>query len=183
MAIESKRVVAILLAAGHSQRFGRDKLAEPFQGMPLAYHAARALASVDFATHIAVVGPTGVDFVQFGFDIVRPPQGALMSTSIAAGVRLAADAECDACLIALADMPWVPAEHFRALMHAHQGEITATSVAPLKMVPALFGRALFPALCRLRGDNGASGLLGTADAVSMSSSSAFDIDVPSDLLI
>jgi molybdopterin-guanine dinucleotide biosynthesis protein A len=39
-------VTGVLLAGGRSTRFGRDKLAEPYRGAPLAHHAARALASV-----------------------------------------------------------------------------------------------------------------------------------------
>jgi molybdopterin-guanine dinucleotide biosynthesis protein A len=37
---------AIVLAGGRSSRFGRDKLAEPIDGMPLLHHAVAAVAGV-----------------------------------------------------------------------------------------------------------------------------------------
>ena len=181
MAVESKRVVAILLAAGRSERFGRDKLAEPYEGVPLAHYAARTLAEIDFARRVAVVGPTSVAFMPLGFDIVRPLKGSAMSASIAVGVHEAIQTDCDACLIALADMPFVPADHFQALMRAHQNEATATLVGFHKMVPALFGRSMFSVLCKLEGDRGASAYLDVATGVETSPLSIFDVDVPSAL--
>lgn len=181
MAIESKRVVAILLAAGRSERFGGDKMAAPFKGQPLAYHAARTLSAIDFARRIVVLGQTSVEFTHFGFDMVRPPTGSPLSASIASGVREAEANDCDACLIALADMPFVPEEHFRAMMRAHDDHVTATLSSERKMVPALFGRALYPVLEKLEGDRGASVMLAKAVSVAIDPLLVRDIDIPSDL--
>jgi molybdenum cofactor cytidylyltransferase len=77
MAVESKRVVAILLAAGRSERFGGDKLAAPFRGQPLAHHAARTLSAIDFVRRIVVLGQSCVDVSPFGFDIVEWPMRSI----------------------------------------------------------------------------------------------------------
>jgi molybdenum cofactor guanylyltransferase len=46
---------AIVLAGGRSSRFGRDKLAEPLEGVPLLQHALRAASQV--ATDVIVLVP------------------------------------------------------------------------------------------------------------------------------
>jgi molybdenum cofactor guanylyltransferase len=39
-------VAGVVLAGGRSSRFGRDKLAEPYRGMPLLHHAALRLGEI-----------------------------------------------------------------------------------------------------------------------------------------
>ena len=181
MAIESKRVVAILLAAGRSERFGGDKLAATFKGRPLAHHSAHTLSSIDFVRRIVVLGRSSVDVSQFGFDIVRPPAGSSMSASIATGVRVAEATDCDACLIALADMPLIPEHHFRALLQTFNTDVVATRTEDRKMVPALFGKPLFARLCAFGGDRGASAMLRHATSVAIHPAMIRDIDVPLDI--
>jgi len=181
MALESKRVVAILLAGGRSERFGGDKLSAMFDGRPLAHHAARFLSSIEFAHRIVVMGTSAVDMSAFDFEIVRPSAGQSLSASIACGVRTAQAIDCDACLIALADMPLVPESHFRNLLRAFETDMIATQAGDRKMVPALFGRALFSRLCALEGDRGASIMLRAAPSVSLDPARVRDIDVPSDI--
>lgn len=104
-----------------------------------------------------------------------------MSASIACGVRMAEATDCDACLIALADMPLIPESHFRALLQGFDGDVVATQAGDRKMVPALFGRALFPQLCALGGDRGASAMLRHSTSVSIDPATARDVDAPSDI--
>ncbi len=52
------RVSAVILAGGRSERFGRDKLAEPIDGRPVLVHAIEAVRV--HATEIVVVAPPGV---------------------------------------------------------------------------------------------------------------------------
>jgi molybdenum cofactor guanylyltransferase len=49
----------IVLAGGRSSRFGRNKLAEPFEGMPLLHHAVKAVAGV--CSELLVVVPPVAD--------------------------------------------------------------------------------------------------------------------------
>lgn len=50
----------IVLAGGRSTRFGRDKLAEPYRGMPLLHHVVLRLAEV-CADVVVVIAPDGVE--------------------------------------------------------------------------------------------------------------------------
>src|SRR5512140_249932 len=101
------RVVAILLAAGSSTRFGSEKLLAPWRGRPLHEHALDALlASPAVAETIVVVQP--------GFAVprarprcrfvVNPDHAEGMGASLRTGVRAAAG-DAGAFLVALADMP------------------------------------------------------------------------------
>ncbi len=51
--------VGIVLAGGRSNRFGRDKLAEPIAGEPLLWLPIRALAAAGCTEIVVVIGPTG----------------------------------------------------------------------------------------------------------------------------
>ena len=53
-------VSAIVLAGGRSSRFGRDKLAEPFDGRPLLTHAVDAVRSVADEV-VVVLGPATLE--------------------------------------------------------------------------------------------------------------------------
>lgn len=183
MAIESTRVTAILLAAGRSSRFGENKLLQPLAGEPLAHHSAKALAAMPFARRIAVVGEIPLKVERFGFVPVKAPAGAPLSISIATGVAAAEEIDCDACLIALADMPLIPTAHFRTLLTAHRGDATATAALGRNMVPALFARKLFYNLRHLAGDRGAFHLLLEANTVDADPDWIADIDTPDQLAV
>jgi molybdenum cofactor cytidylyltransferase len=180
MAIATSRVTVVLLAAGRGQRFGGDKLAAPFRGRPLGEHAAAMLAGLPFAAHIAVTGPSAVDLAALGFDCRRAPPDAPMSVSLQLGIAAAAESDCDACLIALADMPLVPEGHIRALLAAHDGALTATLSGETRMVPAVIGRSAFPLIAALSGDQGARALLREAPGVAVPAEWLVDIDTPGD---
>ncbi len=49
-------VAGVVLAGGRSTRFGRDKLAEPYRGVPMLQHAVLRLAEVCSAV-VVVLGP------------------------------------------------------------------------------------------------------------------------------
>lgn len=172
---------AILLAAGAARRFGANKLAQNFAGEALGLRAARTLAGIGFGHCIAVVADEAVDYRPLGFAIVSNQAGAPLGSSIAAGVAAAAREGCTACLIALADMPLVPAAHFEALLAAHDGAVTATLLGGRPMVPALFDQSRFAALMALSGDRGAQSLLLDARGVPARREWLADVDTPADL--
>jgi molybdenum cofactor cytidylyltransferase len=138
------------------------------------------LAGMPFAAHIAVTGPSAVDLAAFGFDCRRAPGDAPMSVSLKLGIAAAAESDCDACLIALADMPLVPEAHIRALLAAHEGALTATLSGEMRMVPALIARSAFPLIAALSGDQGARALLRDAPGVAAPPAWLVDIDTPAD---
>jgi molybdenum cofactor cytidylyltransferase len=84
-------------------------------------------------------------------------------------------------LLALADMPLVPAAHIHALVARFDGDRIGTAADGVTMPPALFGRAHFPALAALTGDRGGALRLTGAPLVELAPDLALDIDRPEDL--
>jgi len=157
-------------------------LAQLLDGRPVAHHAATTLGRIAFGNMIAVVGQNDLGLAAFGFETRRTVPDAPLSASIICGVTALLEVDCDACLIALADMPYVPEAHFRALMVACAGHATATNFAGRMTVPAVFSRELFPALLALSGDRGAAAMLSNAPHVTADPTWMTDIDTPADLV-
>ncbi|HLA92326.1 MAG TPA: molybdenum cofactor guanylyltransferase [Actinomycetota bacterium] len=93
------------MAGGRSSRFGRDKLAEPYRGMPLLHHAVIRLAEV-CGDVVVVLGPDGPEPVvppgapvRFARD-PEPAQGPL--AGLYAGLLAV---RTDHALVAAGDMP------------------------------------------------------------------------------
>jgi molybdenum cofactor cytidylyltransferase len=192
------RVVGILLAAGRGSRFGGDKLIAPLRtaalgvpaGTPLGVAAARNLVAA-LPDSVAVVRPgddalsrllaaTGVRLVE----CASADDG--MGTSLACGVAAAADA--DAWVVALADMPWIdPATIVKVADALRAGaNITAPALRGRRGHPVGFSRLHHAALAALTGDLGARGVVeaNTANIVQIDSDDAgilADVDRPQDL--
>ncbi|WP_295631307.1 NTP transferase domain-containing protein [Novosphingobium sp.] len=176
-------VALVLLAAGRAERFGADKLAQDLAGKPVAWHAAQRLAALPFSTLIAVCSAATPVLTRFGYALVPlEPEGAPMSRSIALGVAAAEQAGARAVLLALADMPLVPAAHFRALVQAFEDTPITTLAGPARMPPAMFGRTSFAALRQLTGDRGARAMIAQADTLPLDPLFALDVDTPADLV-
>lgn len=179
----ARRVVALVLAAGSASRFGSDKLLHPLHGRPLGAHIAMTLANLPLAARLAVcpAGSTRGDlFRPHGFEIVgnpQPEQG--MGTSLALGAQRAMALDADALLLCLADMPFVTADHLRALL-AVDAEAVVTETADLRSPPAAFARTLLPELALLAGDRGARHLLTSAATVVAEPAMVRDFDTPAD---
>ncbi len=98
------RVSAVVLAGGRSERFGRDKLAEPIDGRPLLFHAIEAVRGQ--ATETVVVAPPGVTpALPPGVRVVHDTvayQGPLAGLS--AGLRACRE---PVALVIGGDMPWI----------------------------------------------------------------------------
>ncbi len=184
--IASEDTACILLAAGQSRRFGNaNKLHAPLKGKPLALHAAQTLGSIAFAQHIAVVNAETSELFARPFQIAlnhAPECG--MAQSIAIGIEAAREAQAKAVLIALADMPWVPRDHFQALLNAldGHGEIAAvaTEYGGRAQVPAVFAMHVAVRLIGLGGDRGARDMLQSAKRVACDSDLLADFDSPQD---
>jgi len=158
------RVVALLLAAGRGRRFGSDKrLARLPDGRGLLAASAERALQVFAEVHVLLRGED--DTQAMGLPdtcrIIRCPdadQG--MGHSLAAGVRSLAGCEADAIAVLLGDMPWVAAD---SLWQLCQQAAAERIVYPLyegqRGHPVLFGRAFWPALQTLTGDEGARALL------------------------
>ncbi|UIP07648.1 nucleotidyltransferase family protein [Erythrobacter sp. SDW2] len=181
-------VAVAVLAAGQSRRFGADdKLAAQFRGTMLGLHACRTLSLLPFAQRWVIASdarhPCGKGWREAGFTVVpNPHAGTGMGSSVALAAKLAQDAGVTALLIALADMPLVPASHFADLLeHARPDALVTSHNGTSPTPPALFGSAHFPQLKEATGDTGARALVSGAEALTCESEWLVDIDDPSAL--
>jgi molybdenum cofactor cytidylyltransferase len=180
----ARRVVAVVLAAGRSARFGSDKLLHQLDGKPLGAHIAITLAGLSIAGRIAIC-PAGDRarrelFEAHGFDIVENPHPERgMGTSLALGARAAVARDAGALLVCLADMPFVTREHLAALMEI-DAPAAATECGGTRSPPAVFSRALLADVSALTGDIGARELLRTAAPLTADATLVRDFDTPGD---
>ncbi len=172
----SARVSILLLAAGGATRMrGRDKLLEPVDGVPLLRRSAQAALNSRAGQVIVVLRPDdaarraalrGLDV-----DIVENPAWTEgMASSIRAGISacIRACAQCDAVIVALADMPEIGTSQLDALIAAFDPAapriLRACAPGGRPGNPVLFPRARLDALAALHGDRGARDLLSAARA-------------------
>lgn len=179
MAIKAGEVALVLLAAGRSERFGARKLEVDLNGLPLGAHAALLFAGFGFAQHLVVVGASALNFGDYGFTpIINPAPEQGQSSSLRLGIGAVT---AKACMVALADMPFVTSAHVEALMQGFDGDLIASACDRPVMPPALFGDQHFPALAALSGDQGARFLLRDAPTIMGDPLCLADIDHPDDL--
>ncbi len=194
-------IAAIILAAGRSQRFraegGREvsKLVASLAGKPLVRHAAEA-ALASRARPVVVVTGHAQDEVKAalaGLPVVFADNADFaigLASSLKVGV--AALPSCVAgALILLGDMPGIEPAILDRLIGAFALRPDALATTPVRAGrrgnPALLSRALFAALARLDGDEGARRLLAEADPSRVlevdvdSDGVTIDIDTPDDL--
>lgn len=183
------RLGVAVLAAGASRRFGRaDKLEQIFRGKPLGIHAVAAIPRDAFANAWVVTSQAANRcnhrWTEAGFETVineRAAEG--MGTSVALAAELAGAAQLDGLLIALADMPLVPREHFADLIAEANSsqDILVSTGDGARMPPALFGSDHFAILASLQGDKGARDFLALGRVVDCPAEWLLDIDTPTDL--
>jgi molybdenum cofactor cytidylyltransferase len=185
------RVVAILLAAGSSTRFGAEKLLAPWRGQVLYEHALNALVAAPAVVETLVV-------VQPGFAvpparprcrfIVNPDYAEGMGASLRTGVR-AAPAEAEAYLVALADMPRITPALIASLIacHAVTGKpIVIPVCGGRRGHPVMIAAGLRETLLAVTGDVGAREIIRThpewvGEFETVDAAVLFDVDLPADL--
>lgn len=186
--MEAQRIAAIVLAAGGSRRMGSPKMLEQLEGKPLVAHAVDASLESRADAVFVVTGCAGDD-VRSALDDsdLRFVDNPDWTEGLASSIRSGVDAlgGFDAALILLGDQPSVTAELIDALIERfHTGQALAACEYPDGTIgpPVLFGRAHYPALRALTGDQGAKTLLRAAEpAIVRFPTGNLDIDTPKDL--
>lgn len=165
------RIVGVLLAAGQGRRFGGDKLLAPLPGATFDVPAGTALG-VASAMHLVAALPDTVA-------VVRPGERQLAARLGDAGVRVvectnaddgmgaslacsvAATADADGWVVALADMPWIAPATIMAVSAAlgEGADIAAPAYRGERGHPVGFARRHYASLAALTGDAGARSLL------------------------
>jgi molybdenum cofactor cytidylyltransferase len=182
----SRLIAGVLLAAGQSARFGRQKLLEAWHGEPLVRNAARSLIGAGLQPVVVVVSTDERlrdALAELPLTIVEnahPENG--ISSSIAVGLR-ALPETATAALLAVSDQPHLTAAAIEQLVDAFQpGRIVVPRFGDHRGNPPVFDRRFFPELLALAGDQGGQRVI-TAHAesvteVSLSASLGDDIDRP-----
>ena len=197
MTTEADRILrldAIMLAAGFGARFGGGKLSAPWRGGRLIDGALRTALSFPVRDVVVVTGADAAvsdaarTLGAARLRVVHAADHALgMSASLRAGVASRAP-DCDGVFVFLGDMPLVPASLLPLLAEALA--TGALAAAPFfegrRGHPVLFGRALFPALVAVTGDEGARAVLRDiggrlARIATTDRGVLLDVDAPGDL--
>lgn len=165
------RIVALVLAAGRSTRFGSTKQLAVVDDRPLVRVSVDTLlaSGVDDVTVVLGHDAARVRAALVGLPVrtvVNERYGEGMATSIAAGVA-SLDADVAAALVALADQPVAAGVVERLIEEwlnaaggaSGAGAIVAPRYAGIRGNPVLFDAAILPELTRLEGDHGARDLL------------------------
>jgi molybdenum cofactor cytidylyltransferase len=154
----SQLIAGVLLAAGQSTRYGRQKLLEPWHGEPLVRKTARCFLDAGLRPLVVVVSPDRLladALAGLTVTIVenpRPEDG--ISRSIAIGVR-ALPAATDATLIGVGDQPYLTVEAIEALVKVFSpGRIVVPRWGDHRGNPPIFDRRYFAELAALDGDVG-----------------------------
>lgn len=182
-----KKLQALILAAGSSRRFPANKLLRPLPDQRCLLDISYHLASVLTPQVLLVINTDSqmrahCESHHYPF-LINPQADTGMASSIACAV--AATAEADGWAIFLADMPCIQASTLTTLADnwsAH--EVTVPTYQHRHGHPVIFSRAWLSALCALRGDQGARGLLQENPAVfhleTEDAGVCFDIDTEAD---
>jgi molybdenum cofactor cytidylyltransferase len=152
-------VAGIVLAAGASKRFGRNKLLLSWEGESLARRAARVALEAGLDPVVVVLGHEAERVARelegvAVHTVVNPAHAKGMNTSLAAGTA-ALPAEAAAAVVLLADMPRVTAEMVAKLVGTFRetgAPLVVSESAGGHAPPTLYARALFPELGGPEGD-------------------------------
>lgn len=158
-------IAALVLAAGSSSRMGRPKPLLPLGGRPLVLHAVDAALESGLDRVLVVVGAAAeaVEAV-LGDDprvepVRNPDHASGQASSLRAGLRAAATIrDCEAVVVLLADQPGVTPDAIRAVVdefRAGGGPVVQAAYGGRPGHPTLLARPTWPALERIRGDEGA----------------------------
>jgi molybdenum cofactor cytidylyltransferase len=146
-------VAGVVLAAGASTRFGRNKLLLQLGGDSLARRAAKAALEGGLDPVVVVLGHEADRIRQelSGLPvraIVNPEYARGMNTSVQAGID-AAPEETPAVVVLLADMPFVTGDMIARLVQAYRqtgAPLVASDYEGVHAPPTLYARPLFPEL-------------------------------------
>ncbi|WP_234461490.1 nucleotidyltransferase family protein [Stutzerimonas stutzeri] len=157
-------VVGLMLAAGRASRFGSDKRRARLADGRTLLEASLANAAAAFDELLLVLRDG--DVID---DLCLPPRVQVLHTplaerglgaSLAAGVEALSEHRADALAVLLGDMPWLGTETCAQLIaEVGAGRIVQPVHDGRPGHPVLFGRAFWPALRTLDGDEGARGLI------------------------
>lgn len=162
----TKKIAAVILAAGGSTRFGSPKQLAQWRGKTFLAHVVDTALASSVAGVWVVLGASASacqrELAARPVEIVLNPAWAQgQSTSLKAGLA-ALPSDISAALFPLVDQPLVKVTTLTALMERYQ-HTHAPLVWPeyegQRGNPVLFDRSLFPEMAQVTGDTGARPIL------------------------
>ncbi len=188
------KVIAIVLAAGASSRFGSPKLLAPLNGRPVLQHTLDALATSGHANTVVVLGADAAA-IEAGITwrterrVVNPRPEDGLSSSLRVGLDAAAELpDVDAVLIVLGDQPALEPATVRTVLEA--GSATERPMVRARYArdgapnPVLVRRVAWALAAGLEGDRGLGPLLAARPdlvaEVAVEGANP-DVDTPDDL--
>jgi molybdenum cofactor cytidylyltransferase len=187
-------VVAIVLAAGASSRFGSPKLLALLAGRPVLQHALDALAAADIDDVAVVLGDEQAA-VEAAIAwrgerrVVNERPGDGLSSSLRVGLDAAAeDPTAEAVLVVLGDQPALQPGVIRSILEAAEASpalfVRARHAADGAPNPVLVRRAGWAVAAGLSGDRGLAPLLAARPELVLEvavEGANPDVDTPDDL--
>ena len=169
MSPSSKRIGAVILAAGGSSRFGQPKQLIPFRGKSLVRRIIDVAGQARCAPVIVVIGSEDEklyrEFDGAGVVTVQNHQWSRgIGSSIRSGIEglINSSPDVDASVLLVCDQPAVDARVIERLIALHETTgktIVASSYADTLGVPALFTRSVFEELLSLSDKAGAKSIV------------------------
>jgi len=164
----TKRIAALVLAAGQSRRMGSNKLIADIAGEPMVARTVDAALASKASPVVVVTGHQSdrVRAALAGRKVIfahneRYAEG--LSTSLRTGLD-ALPADIDGAIVCLGDMPSVTASHLDRLIAAFDPDGGAAICVPSfngkRGNPVLWAKAYFPEMREVAGDVGARHLIG-----------------------
>lgn len=162
-----KKMAIVILAAGNSRRFGKNKLLYPVDGDPMFLKTLRKAILIQSRRkeHIGcVVVVTQYPEIQqqaekAGAKVIW---NSFPEEGIASSLRLGLEEICkeqnqDSCLFMVADQPWIKTESLEGLIQSFWDSgkgMAAASVNGEPGNPCIFSEKYYPELMKLTGDKG-----------------------------
>jgi molybdenum cofactor cytidylyltransferase len=184
------RVAGVILAAGGSERMGRPKLLEAWKGEPLIRYALRGAVEGSLDPIVVVLGDRAEALRLAIGDfpvrmVVNQDWRAGQSTSLRLGLQ-AVEAQSEAVVFLLGDMPLVKPDLIRLLRRTHAASLAAIVLPTAdgrRGNPVLFDRSTFGALTEVEGDRGGRAIFDRFEiqAVEGEARAFFDLDTEEDL--
>ncbi|SDL56570.1 nucleotidyltransferase family protein [Paracoccus chinensis] len=175
--------VGVLLAAGHSRRWGPDnKLLAPWNGQALVVRAGALLARAPVDLRAVVLRDKRIAALLPGLEPLAP-EDEDQSASLRAAVAWAQGQGAARLLVLLGDMPALSDATVAALVEGCTADRPSAVLHPdgRPGAPACVPASAFAALSKLRGDQGAGVLLGNAVTIPAALAELVDVDRPQDL--
>lgn len=162
-----KKLAIVILAAGNSRRFGKNKLLYPIEGIPMYRRAFRKTLLVQKKMKEQILSVAVVTQYQeimdaaekLGIKTVLNPHP---EEGISSSMKLGLFPEADACLFMVADQPWLSAETLEGLIRRFLGSskgMAAVSKNGEPGNPCIFSRKYYDRLMELTGDKGGKRVL------------------------